>query len=312
MAGGQERVLKRRIKSVESTRKTTRAMELIAGSRIVRAQARIVGARPYVERLEQLTADLAAAPGVSSPFLQPPEPGAPVMIVVIAGDRGLSGAYNTAVLRLAEQGLAVHDSEGRPRQLVVVGRKAIGYLRFRGQQIERSFTGITDRPTYEDARSLAEALLVPFLAGEAGSVELVSTRFLSIGAQRVERRRLAPLPAEAAEQGRRHDYETEPEPAQLLEMLVPRLVEARLFLALLEAAASQNAAQQRAMKAATENADELITTYRRAMNRARQDSITTEIMEIVGGAEALRQAGLTGDDEGPSTIDQPTTELRGA
>jgi F-type H+-transporting ATPase subunit gamma len=305
VAGGTERTLKRRIKSVESTRKTTRAMELIAGSRIVRAQARIVGARPYVERLEQLTADLAAAPGVSDHrFLQAPDAGAPVMLVVLAGDRGLSGPYNSSVLRLAEHAMAEQDSQGKTRQLVVVGRKGIGYLRFRGQTVDRDFTGMTDRPSFEDARRLSDALLGPFMAGEVGSVELVSTRFLSVGAQRVERRRLAPLAADVAEQGRQHDYEMEPEAEQLLEILVPQLVEARVFLALLEAAASQHAAQQRAMKAATDNADELITTYRRAMNRARQDAITTEIMEIVGGAEALRQAGLSDEDQGPAFTEQ--------
>ncbi|MGH9074324.1 MAG: F0F1 ATP synthase subunit gamma, partial [Acidimicrobiales bacterium] len=202
-----------------------------------------------------------------------------------------SGAYNTSVLRLAEQGLAAHAAEGRPRRVVVVGRKAVGYLRFRGQRVDESFTQMTDSPTYEDARRLAQAVVGPFLDGEAGSVEVVSTRFLSIGAQRVERRRLAPLDADVAERGRRHDYEMEPEREELLEALIPLLVESRLFLALLEAAASEHSARQRAMKAATDNADELITTYRRAMNRARQDSITTEIMEIVGGAEALRLAG---------------------
>ncbi|SRR5579875_111313 len=304
MAGGQERILRRRIRSIQSTRKTTRAMELIASSRIVRAQQRIAGARPYVERLEQLTADLAAAPGgLTHRFLQEPEPQAPVAMVVVAGDRGLSGPYNFSVLRVAEQALAAHQSEGRRCQLIVIGRKAVGYLRFRGMRVDHSFTQMTDRPTYEDARRIAEVIEAPFMSGEIGSVEVVSTRFLSIGSQRVERRRLAPLAEDMAEMGRPFDYEMEPERAQLLEVLIPLLVESRLFLALLEAAASEHAARQRAMKAATDNADELITTLRRVMNRARQDAITTEIMDIVGGAEALRQAaavepgepGLPGD-----------------
>ncbi|MGH9060569.1 MAG: F0F1 ATP synthase subunit gamma, partial [Acidimicrobiales bacterium] len=186
MAGGEERVLRRRIRSIQSTRKTTRAMELIAGSRIVRAQSRIVGARPYVERLDQLTADLAAAPGgISHRFLQPPDPSAPVTMVVVAGDRGLSGPYNTSVLRVAEQALAAHASEGRERRLVVVGRKAVGYLRFRGQPVDQAFTQMTDQPTYEDARTLAEAVEGPFMEGSAGAVEVISTRFVSMGSQRV-------------------------------------------------------------------------------------------------------------------------------
>jgi F-type H+-transporting ATPase subunit gamma len=286
-------------------------MELIAGSRIVRAQARITGAKPYVDRLEQLAADVAASPEVRGHrFLEEPDPSQPVLVVVIAGDRGLSGPYNSSVLRMAEQGLATYRSAGTSTWLFAVGRKGVGYLRFRGYEINESFIGMGDRPTFEDARRLADALLTPFLAAEIGAVELVSTRFLSIGVQRVERRRLAPLDPDVAERGRQHDYETEPEAERLLEVLVPQLAEARVFLALLEAAASQHAAQQRAMKAATDNADELIKTYRRQMNRARQDSITTEIIEIVGGAEALRQAGLAGEDEGPS--DYEWSEQRGA
>jgi F-type H+-transporting ATPase subunit gamma len=284
MAGGQERILRRRIRSIQATRKTTRAMELIAGSRIARAQARIAGARPYGQALDELVADLAAAPGAERfRLFSPPAEGSPLAVVVIAGDRGLSGAYNANVLRATEQLLA--REAGRVRTLLAVGRRAQVYLRFRGRQVDRLFTGMTDRPTYEDAREVAGPLLAAIDAEEVGEVRLVSTCFVSLGTQRVEIRPLFPVVAEA---GTPVDFETEPDRAELAERLLPVVVTARLHQALLEASASEHAARQRAMKAATDNADELITTLRRVMNRARQDAITTEIMDIVGGAEALR------------------------
>jgi F-type H+-transporting ATPase subunit gamma len=266
-------------------------MELIAASRIVRAQQRIVAARPYVERLRQMTADVAAAPGPSDlRLLEPPDPAAACALVVVAADRGLCGAYNSSVLRAAEAALDGHARAGRAVRLVVVGRRAVSYLRFRGHRIDHAFTGMTDRPTAADSARLAEVTSGPFGAEDVGLVELVSTRFLSLGSQRVEVHRLLPLSEELLARGRRFDYELEPDRPELLDALGRRLVEAELHLALLEAAASEHAARQRAMKAATDNADDLITTLRRVMNRARQDAITTEIMDIVGGAEALRRA----------------------
>lgn len=292
MPGGEERVLQRRIRSIESTRKTTRAMELIAASRIVRAQTRITQARPYLERLDQLAADVAAAPGgAEHPLLQPADPDLPGAVVVIASDRGLCGGYNSLVLRAAEQLVRRQDGRSpgdRKLRLVAVGRRAVSYLRYRGYPIDHSFIQLTDRPTAADARRVAATVVEEFGRGEVGRVQVVSTRFRSAGVQRVEVRQLVPLAEGDAEKGRRFDYELEPERAALLDRLAPRLVEARLYLALLEAAASEHAARQRAMKAATDNADDLITTLRRIMNRARQDAITTEIMDIVGGAEALR------------------------
>jgi F-type H+-transporting ATPase subunit gamma len=294
MAGGEERALQRRIRSIESTRKTTRAMELIAASRIVRAQNRITQARPYVERLDQLAADIAAAPGgAENPLLQPPDPALPRAVVVIASDRGLCGGYNTFVLRAAEHVMRQSQNGdspaggGRQIRLVAVGRRAVSSLRYRGYRIDHSFIHLTDQPTADDARRVA-ATVEDFNRGELGQVQVVSTRFRSAGVQRVEVRQLVPLAEGDVEKGRRFDYELEPERSTLLDRLAPRLVEARLYLALLEAAASEHAARQRAMKAATDNADDLITTLRRIMNRARQDAITTEIMDIVGGAEALR------------------------
>ncbi|HEY3701081.1 MAG TPA: ATP synthase F1 subunit gamma [Acidimicrobiales bacterium] len=317
MAGSQERVLRRRIRSIQSTRKTTRAMELIAASRIVRAQQRIAGGRPYVERIDSLASDLVGAPGTGHHrLIEPPDPLRRVALVVITSDRGLCGAYNTQVLRTVERVLAEHRSEGHERMLVTVGRRGQSYLRFRGYDVEHTVVGITDRPTYLDARRVADMVVGPFLDGEVDQIELISTRFVSAGSQRVEHRVVVPVPAhlrtehEADGEGGgdtegRVDYDAEPSEEEILDRLLPSLIEAQLFLALLDASASEHASRQRAMKAATDNADDLVTTLRRVMNRARQDTITTEIMDIVGGAEALRQVG-----DGHQT--EPRSEPRSA
>ena len=298
MASGQERVLRRRIKSIQSTKKITRAMELIAASRIVRAQQRVAAARPYAEHITAVLGNLAAAgAGLSSPLLQPREEVRTMAYVVITGDRGLAGAYNTNVIRLAERAIRDDRAAGRSVALVCVGRKGEGYFRFRGQPIDAAFAGMTDQPSYEDARTVATHVTARFEEGAFDQVDLVYTQFISVGTQRVVRRRFMPLdPASleaAAESGPTADYEFEPAPAVILDRLLPRYAEARLFAAMLDAAASEHAARQRAMKSATDNAEELITKLTRVMNRARQDAITTEIMEIVSGAEALR----TGDEE---------------
>jgi F-type H+-transporting ATPase subunit gamma len=299
MAGGQERILRRRIRSVQSTKKITRAMELIAASRIVRAQARVEAARPYSEQITHVIANLTGGGSeLKSPLLLPREVHR-VAYVVIAGDRGLSGAYNTSVIRAAERALQRQVAEGRDYGLVLVGRKAEAYFRFRDYKIDASFTGFTDEPHYENAKEIAGAVIARFESEDYDRVELAYTRFLSAGRQQVVLSTVMPLDRselgleEARAEGEhevRAGYEFEPEPGAILERLLPRYVEARIFAALLEGAASKHAAQQRAMKAATDNADDLITTYTRRMNRARQDAITTEIMEIVGGAEALRGA----------------------
>jgi F-type H+-transporting ATPase subunit gamma len=295
--------------------KTTRAMELIAASRIVRAQQRIGGARPYVERIEALASSLVGAPGTGHHrLIEPPDPLRRVGVVVIASDRGLCGAYNSQVLRTAERALDQHESEGHERLLVVVGRRGQSYLRFRGYDIDRSVVGVTDRPTYLDARNVADTVIGPFVGGEIDQIELISTHFESAGTQRVHRSVVVPVPESETEDGGaaddtegRVDYDAEPSEEEILDRLLPSLIEARLFLALLEASASEHAARQRAMKAATDNADDLITSLRRIMNRARQDTITNEIMDIVGGAEALRQAGDGHDTEPRSEPRSATT-----
>jgi len=306
---GQERVLRRRIRSVQSTKKITRAMELIAASRIVRAQGRVKAAVPYSEAITEVVRDLAAAgAGRESPLLTPRPEIHKVAHVVIAADRGLCGGYNSSVIRAAEGSMREHAALGRDYALVLVGRKTESYFRYRNFRIDAVFSGFSDQPSYENARSIARAVEEPFLSGEYDLVELVYTRFVSAGRQEIVVRPMMPLDLEILEGGNaRPDthsesdvaagYEFEPSPEEILERLLPVYAEARLYAALLNAAASEHAARQRAMKAATDNADDLIISLTRVMNRARQDAITSEIMEIVGGAEALRQDKHTGDSE---------------
>ena len=224
-----------------------------------------------------------------------------VAVVVVSADRGLCGGYNTNVIRAAEREIARLRGLGTQARLVTVGKKATAYFRFRGFAIDDSFTGFSDEPTYEDARRVAEAVVARFEAGEYDQVELFFTQFISAGVQKVAERRFVPIETDVLDSadkpaGPSADYEFEPGPDEILDRLLPRYAEARLFAALLEGSASFFAAQQRAMKSATDNAEELITKLSRVMNRARQDSITTEIMEIVSGAEALR-AGQTGGSD---------------
>ncbi len=328
MAGGQERELRGRIRSVQSTKKITKAFELIAASQIARAQARIAANRPYRAGMARMVVEAALGdPATARKLLAVPADPSRVSLLAIVGDRGLSGAYNSSVLRATERKAGELGRQSVDVRLTTVGKKAQGYFRFRGQPLERSFLGMSDRPTFADARAVAGAVAGPFMDGEVEQVVLISTRFYSAGRQAVEVEQLLPLPdptveaelagiseeelqagvqppegipdaTRAARRGaaplartRTGGYtEFEPEVGKLLTVLAPRAVESEIFSALLEASASEHTARQRAMAAASENADELIRTYTRTMNRARQDSITTEIMEIVSGAEALRSA----------------------
>jgi F-type H+-transporting ATPase subunit gamma len=299
MAGGAERVLRRRIKSIQSTKKITRAMELIAASRIVRAQQRVAAARPYIEQMTEVIRHLSkAGAGLNQPLLVPREDVKTVAFVVVTADRGLAGGYNATVERTAERAIAREQADGRDYRLIVTGKKGQTYFRYRKYRVDASFTGFSERPTYEDAREIASDIVGRFEEGEIDQIQLVYTQFLSVGSQRVVERRFVPMDASAIteepsgdedENGTEAAYEFEPSPEAILEELLPRYVEGRLFAALLEAAASEQAARQRAMKSATDNANDLITSLERVANRARQDTITTEIMEIVGGAEGLAQ-----------------------
>jgi len=301
MAGGQERALRRRIKSVQSTKKITKAMEMISASRIAKAQARVVAARPYSERITEVIRNLAAAgAGGDSPLLNPRSEVTVVAYVVVAADRGLAGGYNSAVIRGAERAMAADRAAGRETALITVGKKATGYFRFRGYEIAASFEGFTDNPSYDDARGVARHIAERFDSGEYSEVHLAYTQFLTMGSQVAQVAQYMPLDTSAitadAESGPSADYEFEPDPSEILARLLPRYAEARLYAAFLDSAASEHAARQRAMKSATDNAEDMIVRLSRVMNRARQDSITTEIMEIVGGAEALRQSQTDSSD----------------
>jgi F-type H+-transporting ATPase subunit gamma len=294
MAGGQERVLRRRIKSVQATRKITKAMELIAASQIARAQARIAANRGYAQGMRRIILEAAQGdPAGAAKLITTPEKIDVAVVLVICGDRGLSGAYNSSVLRAAERTVRELEAAGTSVRVYAVGKKAGAFLRFRGIDPVRNFVGLADRPDFADAREVATAIAAPFLSGEAQQIVMVSTKFKSSASQSVEVHQLLPLQVAAGDDAvvtpKVAGYtEFEPDVEQLLTTMAPRALESEVFTALLEGAASFHTSQQRAMAAATDNADELGRTLNRIMNRARQDSITTEIMEIVGGAEALR------------------------
>ena len=312
MAGGQERILRGRIQAMQSTKKITRAMELIAASRIVKAQQRVAAAVPYSEMITEVVRDLAAAgASADSPLLAGRDATTTTCYVVITADRGLCGGYKAGVQRAAEGEISADVARGHGYSIVPVGGKAEVYFRFRGYELDTAFKGFSDQPSYEDARRIGEHVVDRFLSGEVDRVELVYTRFISVGSQEVVLRPLVPLSAETVAGGDGRpgdgeataDYEFEPDPTTILETLLPRYVEARVYAALLNAAASEHAFRQRAMKSATDNAEELIKNLSIVMNRARQDSITAEIMEIVGGAEALGSDSGHHPTHGPSDMD---------
>ncbi len=290
----QLRAIKRRITSVKSTQKITRAMELIASSRVIKAQQRVNAARPYAEEMRRLMTSVAERAGtIDHPLLSARADLSRVGTIVASSDRGLAGAYNSNVIRAAERDM---DRHGKDNMLFLVGKKAVSYFRFRGYDIdaERTWQGISDRPSIEDARDIARAATSAFAEGHVDQVRLVFTRYESAMTQRPTVVQLLPLPREelredddGGQEGARPQYEFEPEPSDILGLLVPRYVEGNILQGLLEAAASEHAARRRAMKAATDNADDLIDDLTRTFNQARQAEITTEIMEVVGGAEAL-------------------------
>jgi len=293
MPGAQERVLRRRIGSVQNTKKITRAMELIAATRVVKAQQRANEARPYSEHITQVIQDLSAAGAdADHPLLRPMEQIRRVGVVVLSADRGLAGAYNSSVIKAAEREVMAARSDGHEYDLVTIGRKAKGYFSFRNYPITASFEGFSENPTFEAAADIAARVIDLFTEGGCDRIDLVYTRFISMGSQEVVVRRFLPLEttsriAEEGDAGATAGFEFEPSADAVLASLLPRYVESRLFAALLDAAASELASRQRAMKAATDNAQELIVKLTRKMNQVRQDAITTEIMEIIGGAEAL-------------------------
>ena len=287
----QLRALKRRIDSVKSTQKITSAMELIASSRIIKAQQRVEAARPYADTIRRLMSSVARnASNLDHPLLREREEVRRVGQIVISSDRGLAGAYNSNLIRAVEADMREH---GKDTRLFLAGKKAVSYFRFRGHTFEDSWTGISEQPRIDDAREIAAAATRAFSSGEIDQVRLAYTRFRSALVQRPTVVQLVPLPREEIESkddtsaAAGGGYEFEPGPEEILDHLVPRYIEGLIYQGMLEAAASEHAARRRAMKAATDNAEELIEDLTRNYNQARQAEITTEIMEVVGGAEAL-------------------------
>jgi len=297
-----------RIRSVESTKKITRAMELIAASRIIKAQQRAQAAAPYARELTRAVSAVATYSNVEHALTTEPEDPKRAAILIVTSDRGLAGAYSSSVLKEAERLAEKLKGEGKQVETYVSGRKGVAYFNFRQRPIVQSWTGHSDQPTYEVAREIGDALITAFLAGEdnpdvelpdgakdVDEVHVVYTRFRSMLVQEPTAIRLLPLEIVEGEERPADDevlplYEFEPNASEVLDSLLPRYVQSRIYFALLQAAASELAARQRAMKSATDNAEELIKKYTRIANQARQAGITQEISEIVGGVNALADA----------------------
>ena len=328
----QIRVLRRRIRSTQSIKKITRAMELIATSRIAKARARVDESRPYAEQITAVLTQLAQRAALDHPLLVERENTKKAAVLVVTSDRGQAGGYNNNVLKEAEALQKLLREQGKEPVLYVIGRKGVNYYRFRRRAVTAAWTGFSEQPSYANAAEVTRVLVASFMAGagEQGEeavesatglepdavvavdeLHLVYTRFVNMVTQVPSARRMAPLQVEYVDQDevtgeREHDgeehravpddgvhrlYEFEPSADTLFDALLPKYIGARLFSALLESAASESAARQRAMKAATDNANELIRSLTLEANQARQAQITQEISEIVGGADALVSAG---------------------
>jgi F-type H+-transporting ATPase subunit gamma len=295
-----------RIKSTESMKKITRAMELIAASRIIKAQQRAQAAAPYARELTRAVSAVATFSNVDHALTVEPEDPKRAAILIVTSDRGLAGAYSSSVLKEAERLIEKLRGEGKKADIYITGRKGEAYYKFRQRPIVQAWTGFSDQPTYDVAHDIGETLISAFLnetgeTAEEGTapgvdeVHVVYTRFRSMLNQEPTAVRLLPLEVvEGEEKPSEEDllplYEFEPSPSEVLDSLLPRYVQSRIFFALLQAAASELAARQKAMKSATDNADELIKKYKRIANQARQAGITQEISEIVGGVNALADA----------------------
>jgi F-type H+-transporting ATPase subunit gamma len=290
MASAQLRDTRRRIRSVEAIKKITRAMELIATSRIPKAQARVNASKPYTAKLIEVIENVGGT-GAKHRLLDQREVKT-VGLVIVTSDRGLAGSYASNIIRLAENRIRELDREGKGVALYAIGKKAQAYFRYRGFRIDGAYLGVTDTPGYGDARAVASAVLTAFATEHIDSVEVFFTRYQSAMNQLPTRLDLLPItpPDRAEREGPTATYEFEPSPEEILDRLLPRYVEATVFNVLLEASASEHSARRRAMKAATDNAEDLIRVLSVQANRARQAEITTAISEIVGGAEALAEA----------------------
>jgi F-type H+-transporting ATPase subunit gamma len=317
--GAQLRVYRRRIRSVQSTKKITKAQELIAASRIAKAQARVHAARPYAEELSNALAELSGDRTIKHPMLTGVENAERAGILLITSDRGLAGGYNANAIKAANELAGRLEGEGKQIDRYVIGRKGVSYYTFRRVPLAGVWTGFSEQPSFANARPATEAVVVALATTSAGQLEaegsrpgidelwVIYTKFVNSVSQTPQAVRVAPVrggtdtddtddTAGAGESAEHDDdaiasYEFEPEPAKLIDALLPRYISARIYSALLESAASESAARRQAMKSATDNATDLIRTYTRLASQARQAEITQEISEIVGGADALAASG---------------------
>lgn len=298
--GAQIRVLRRRIRSAKSLKKITKAQELIATSRISKAQGRVEAARPYSAEITKVVAELGAESALDHPLLVERAAPRKAGVLIVSSDRGLCGGYNANVLRTGEELFEKLREEGKEPVVYVIGRKALNFYRFRQRPVADSWIGFSEQPQYTDAQRVADVLVGAFMAGSdndgVDELHIVYTEFESMLTQTATPRRIAPMVVEYAEGPvtLKTEYSFEPDPDVLFASLLPRYLATRVFAALLESAASESASRRRAMKAATDNADELIKGLTLEANRARQAQITQEISEIVGGVDAL---AATGRDE---------------
>lgn len=306
----QVRVLRQRIRSAKSMKKITKAMELVATSRIAKAQARVAASLPYAQAITGVLTALASNASVDHPLLTARPQVRRAGVLLITSDRGLAGGYSSNAIKTAESLMARLREEGKQPVLYVIGRKGVTYYRFRNRPIEESWTGFSEQPSFADARAVGDTLIKAFIHGAddgedhsgpdgvqgVDELHIVYTEFKSLMTQSPQTRIIGPMqveerPASEAAPGLLPAYEFEPEADALLDALLPKYINTRIYAALLDSAASESAARRRAMKSATDNAEEMIQNYTRQMNSARQAGITQEISEIVGGVNALAAAG---------------------
>ncbi|MFI8321962.1 F0F1 ATP synthase subunit gamma [Streptomyces sp. NPDC085529] len=303
--GAQLRVYKRRIKSVTATKKITKAMEMIAASRVVKAQRKVQSSTPYATELTRAVTAVATGANDKHPLTTEAENPTRAAVLLLSSDRGLAGAFNSNAIKAAEQLIKRLEGEGKAVDIYVVGRRGIAHFNFRERKLADTWAGFTDEPTYADAKKIGEPLIeaIEKATAEGGVDELhiVYTEFVSMMTQTAVEARLLPLSLdEVAKEAGETDtlrplYDFEPSAEDVLDALLPRYVESRIYNALLQSSASKHAATRRAMKSATDNAGELITSLTRLANAARQAEITQEISEIVGGSAALADATAGSD-----------------
>ncbi|MET8504514.1 F0F1 ATP synthase subunit gamma [Streptomyces sp. NPDC015232] len=303
--GAQLRVYKRRIKSVTATKKITKAMEMIAASRVVKAQRKVQASTPYATELTRAVTAVATGANDKHPLTTEADNPSRAAVLLLTSDRGLAGAFNSNAIKAAEQLIRKLEGEGKEVDIYVVGRRGVAHFNFRERKLADSWTGFTDEPTYADAKKIGEPLIKAIekdtAEGGVDELHIVYTEFVSMMTQTAVEARLLPLSLdEVAKEAGEPDtlrplYDFEPSAEDVLDALLPRYVESRIYNALLQSSASKHAATRRAMKSATDNAGELITNLTRLANAARQADITQEISEIVGGTAALADATAGSD-----------------